>query len=313
MADTVPDISQVPLLEMLINGACSDIVFLPDEDTTIAAQTLTTTTTTTKPTTTSATASTATAKPSTGTCGTVFNPESSLRVINGQRVAVGEYKFLVTLLKNGQVVCTATIIDPTHVMTAAHCTVRSTAQQLSVGIAEHDFTKNDGEKIIQVKTLTQHPRYNDVQLVNDISVLTLSQPITGIKNAEPVCLPVNDQCMNLQGRKCIVAGWGVTSQQGGTNTYPDFPSDASVQAYDGNSCPYRESPPSDKNTQICAAGESDTCEGDSGGPLVCQYGGRWVQCGVTSYGLEECNVKDTQGIYTKVPAYSTWIQSALAK
>ncbi|XP_046585186.1 trypsin 3A1-like [Haliotis rubra] len=153
-----------------------------------------------------------------GACGTVSEAASALRVINGQRVAVGEYKFLVTLLKNDQVVCTATIIDPSHVMTAAHCTIGLKARQLSVGIAEHDITKNDGEKIIKVKTLTQHPRYNDDQLVNDISVLTLAEPITGVKNAEPVCLPVNGQCGNLKGRKCVVAGWGATSQQGGFST-----------------------------------------------------------------------------------------------
>ncbi|XP_046585187.1 thrombin-like enzyme acutin [Haliotis rubra] len=311
MADTVSDINQTPLLEMLINQACSNVVFLPDEFTTQEA----TQTTTTKSTTTSrtATATTTTANPSTRTCGTITEAASSLRVINGQRVAVGEYKFLVTLLKNDQVVCTATIIDPTHVMTAAHCTRRSTAEQLSVGIAEHDITKNDGEKIIKVKTLTQHSGYNHANIVNDISVLTLAEPITGIKNAEPVCLPVDGQCENLNGMQCVVAGWGATSQQGGFSSYPNFPYDATVVTYDGKSCPHRNSAPSDQNTQICAAGESDTCEGDSGGPLVCQYGGRWVQCGVTSYGAEECNAKDTQGIYTKVPAYDAWIKSALAK
>ncbi|XP_067652384.1 thrombin-like enzyme acutin [Haliotis asinina] len=323
LADTVPDINRTPMLKMLIDQACSNIVFLPDEFTTQEATSVTTpaTTPTTTPTTTTksttasgtVTATTTTANPSTRTCGTITEAASSLRVINGQKVAVGEYKFLVTLLKNNQVVCTATITDPTHVMTAAHCTRLSTAQQLSVGIAEHDITKTDGEKIIKVKTLTQHAEYNHNRIVNDISVLTLVEPITGIKNAEPVCLPVNGQCGNLKGRTCVVAGWGAISQQGGFSSYPNVPYDATVVTYDGTRCPHRNSAPSDQKTQICAAGESDTCEGDSGGPLVCQFGGRWVQCGITSYGAEECNTKDTQAIYTKVPAYKAWIQSALAK
>ncbi|XP_071082725.1 chymotrypsin-like protease CTRL-1 [Haliotis cracherodii] len=309
MADAVPDIDQAPLLQLLISQACSGIVILPDQDTTPSTQKPTTTTRTTTTTTT-----TTTAKPSTRTCGTVFSngAATALRVINGEKVAKGEYQFLVSFLYLGEVVCTATIIDPTHVLTAAHCTIGLRARDLSVGIAEHDSTKKDGERIIDVRKVTQHPRYNDNTLVNDIAILTLKTPITGIKNAEPVCLPVNGQCGNLSNRNCVVAGWGAISQQGGSNTYPSSPFDATVQVYDGTACPLQAASPSDKKTQICAVGASDTCEGDSGGPLVCKFGGRWVQCGITSYGTRLCNTKNTQAIYTKVPAYNRWIQSILA-
>ncbi|XP_048259958.1 uncharacterized protein LOC124116280 [Haliotis rufescens] len=161
---------------------------------------------------------TTTKKPSyNGKCGSKFDPTVSrqlrttlvsLRVINGQTVAKGEYKFLATLMRRGGVICTASIIDPTHILTAAHCTEGSTASDLSVGVAEFDITQVDGEKVYQVEKVTNHPQYDSRKVINDISILTLTQPIAGVPNAEPVCLPRWKQCKTISNRKCVVAGWG---------------------------------------------------------------------------------------------------------
>lgn len=57
----------------------------------------------------------------------------------------------------------------------------------------------------------------------------------------------------------------------------------------------------------------DSCRGDSGGPLVCERpGGGWVVYGVTSWG-HACRTQQSPGVYTKVSAFSFWIQKVIGR
>lgn len=57
----------------------------------------------------------------------------------------------------------------------------------------------------------------------------------------------------------------------------------------------------------------DSCRGDSGGPLVCERpGGGWVVYGVTSWG-HACRTQQSPGVYTKVSAFSLWIQKVIGR
>ncbi|XP_063382863.1 serine protease snake-like [Cydia fagiglandana] len=63
-------------------------------------------------------------------------------------------------------------------------------------------------------------------------------------------------------------------------------------------------------TQVCAGklgGGVDTCQGDSGGPLQVRVGSLTSVIGVTSFGFG-CARAGAPGVYTKVAAYSDWIE-----
>ena len=57
----------------------------------------------------------------------------------------------------------------------------------------------------------------------------------------------------------------------------------------------------------------DGCNGDSGGPLVIRYGSGepWHQVGITTFGKTKCGIENVPGVYTKVEAYLSWIESKL--
>uniref|UniRef100_A0A3Q2YH07 trypsin n=1 Tax=Hippocampus comes TaxID=109280 RepID=A0A3Q2YH07_HIPCM len=66
------------------------------------------------------------------------------------------------------------------------------------------------------------------------------------------------------------------------------------------------------NTMLCAgylSGGIDSCQGDSGGPLIYQdrISGRFQLHGITSWG-DGCGEKGKPGVYTRVSAFSDWIQ-----
>ena len=55
----------------------------------------------------------------------------------------------------------------------------------------------------------------------------------------------------------------------------------------------------------------DTCQGDSGGPLMMfSSTNQWILVGLTSYG-EGCARPMSPGVYTRVAAYSDWINSIM--
>ena len=56
----------------------------------------------------------------------------------------------------------------------------------------------------------------------------------------------------------------------------------------------------------------DSCLGDSGGPLVFREKSSepWYQVGIVSYGTQICGIGEP-GVYTKVEAYLSWIESKI--
>jgi secreted trypsin-like serine protease len=69
-----------------------------------------------------------------------------------------------------------------------------------------------------------------------------------------------------------------------------------------------------KNEQICAMSRdtrTDSCRGDSGGPLIRDIGSKWFLFGIVSYGDAVCASSKAAGVYTRVSAYTTWIQQKL--
>uniref|UniRef100_A0A3B4FLN3 Serine protease 56 n=1 Tax=Pundamilia nyererei TaxID=303518 RepID=A0A3B4FLN3_9CICH len=69
------------------------------------------------------------------------------------------------------------------------------------------------------------------------------------------------------------------------------------------------------NTMLCAgylSGGIDSCQGDSGGPLIYQdrISGRFQLHGITSWG-DGCGEKGKPGVYTRVSAFSDWIQAEI--
>ena len=84
--------------------------------------------------------------------------------------------------------CGGSIISDRHILTAAHCTARSSISTLRVLLGEHDTTDSVAD-IRTISAITDHPNYDSNKTVNDISILTLNSPITFSSIMSPVCLP----------------------------------------------------------------------------------------------------------------------------
>ena len=146
-------------------------------------------------------------------------------VVGGQYTGVNEYPWMVKLQlsKWGRTPsqCGGSIISNRHILTAAHCTAGKTVSNIKVILGEHDTTDSVGA-IRTISAITEHPNYalnnDNGQIVNayDVSILTLSSPITFSRTISPVCLPSYDGKL-FEGKLATITGWGRTSW-GGPNT-----------------------------------------------------------------------------------------------
>uniref|UniRef100_A0A1I7UEG4 Neurotrypsin n=1 Tax=Caenorhabditis tropicalis TaxID=1561998 RepID=A0A1I7UEG4_9PELO len=207
--------------------------------------------------------------------------------------------------------CGASILDRTHLITAAHCfeeDERVTSYEMVVG--DWDNNSTDGnEQVFKLQRIHFYPLYKDI-FSHDIAILEIPYPgINFNEYAQPICLPSND-FVYTPGRQCVVSGWGSMGLQ-----YAQRLQAALIPIIDRFDCVNSSQIyTSMSRSAFCAGyleGGIDSCQGDSGGPFACRRDdGAFVLAGVISWG-DGCAQKKQPGIYTMVAPYLSWINAII--
>ena len=193
--------------------------------------------------------------------------------------------------EDGRFRCSATLISPTVLITAAHCTegvLGSVLVTFDSVIAEEppsgfpvaaDPTKGYTDEEIEAAghlsgTAYTHPEYSgftDLANWNDVGVVVLDEPVTGIEPAELAPLGYLDQYSQpaLQGTIFEVVGYGTEVRK--PESGPQKPQPMSYPLIRR----YTTSPGQKLTPQILqlnsnpndVRGGGGTCFGDSGGPV----------------------------------------------
>jgi V8-like Glu-specific endopeptidase len=192
-----------------------------------------------------------------------------------------EFPATGALTRYGSAHCTATLIAPRKVVTAAHCLVGISASSLRFVIGP---SLSSAQANIQVVEIVPHPAYDDSSLVNDIGYATLSADAP----VAPMKLATMDS--SWSGKHLTFVGYGVTSGNGGG---------AGVKR--AVSMPIASVWPTQFSYQTPG---KNTCSGDSGGPAFAQVNGEWRVAGVTSYGDAWCQ---QYGVDTRVDVFAAFL------
>lgn len=224
-------------------------------------------------------------------------------------------------------VCSAVLIRPRVLLTAAHCVADGefsedwvvhvghrnrdgldgvTRRPVSVvyhGLYDRGWHYYDEEQMWQ--PLSGVARDGEYHFEGDIAVVLLDRSVVGV---DPASLPKSVR--HRPAPDWRVYGWGTT----GEDEYTE--SDMLLTAaQDDHTVDYRlqTGAPLERvyaAVRYASSGTSATCWGDSGGPLV---DGRGVLIGLTSWADAESCSEAVPTLFTRVASYLPWIDQAIQK
>jgi MYXO-CTERM domain-containing protein len=174
---------------------------------------------------------------------------------------------VVALVDGSTLVCTATLIAPRLLVTAAHCLPDGATPRVYFGSAP-----GDGGPEIDIATVRRHPTFDAETLDNDIALALLAEDAPA--GATPWPLPAAPLDASAVGATLRLVGFG-RSAAGDGGPPQKRVGTATLTSLDPTTLGFSPSP-------------SQTCEGDSGGPAFATIGGVEAIVGVTSSGDAAC-------------------------
>ena len=233
------------------------------------------------------------------------------RIVGGAEASFNEWPWQVALVYAGKSnfqgqFCGGSLIDSEWVLTAAHCLVDETADNVDIVSGTSDLTS--GGRRSPSAAIFVHRDYDKASMDNDIALIRLRHPASA-PTVDPIW-PDLAQNVAVPGRPATVTGWGNLSSE--SEQWPERLMEVDLPLVSQTACRsgYAGTGNVITDNMFCAGyqqGAADSCQGDSGGPMVIDDGsGRYVQLGVVSWGVG-CAEAGHYGVYTRLEKYGDWI------
>lgn len=227
------------------------------------------------------------------------------RIINGTEVNIEQYPYQLSFRVRRQHICGASIISPTHGLTAAHCISPSHPLEVYSILAGVSKLSNEGDgQQRALSNIIKHPEFDQLTFRNDIAVLWFDQPFEFNGKIAAIDFPsVNDALPKIGS----IVGWGVT-RAGDVKSLSDHLRHVQKSTISNAQCDtmyaniYRI-----KHQMFCSYDEEgyyDACTGDDGGAYA---SGRFIY-GISSWAYR-CAHPRFPRVYTRVSAYIDWIKT----
>ncbi|KAJ8673826.1 hypothetical protein QAD02_005088 [Eretmocerus hayati] len=256
-------------------------------------------------------------------------------LIGGDPAQLNDYPFNAVLKRDSHYVCSGSIINKKHVVSAAHCVINITNMEfedkptyVTVGTNHLHSSSSGGLTVAVEKIFIPSEYFKKIEPyteVGDICVLQLRKRIDfslGNVRLKNLKLPGNGPYVD--GRAIITGfGWDWIDyaedekknriiKAGGSSGILRAAEARVLPKFD---CQCKGCRPFDTDRHLCArisnpslTDRKATCFGDSGAPLV--YGGDTL-IGVLSSGSPVCDETEMSGAYTKVAYYIDFIVKSM--
>lgn len=175
-------------------------------------------------------------------------------------IPLSDAPYQVSLQIKGRHECGGAIISPNFILTAAHCTYKARAREITIRVATETI-ETSGE-VFSVKRVKTHPLFNPFIYNNDFAIIELTSKINlklGVK--EIIEIPAQDDPI-ADGTLTLVSGWGDTKKAGESS---DVLRGVIIPTVNQNKC--KQSYNILTNQMVCAGdfdnGGIDSCQGNT--------------------------------------------------
>lgn len=245
----------------------------------------------------------------------MFIAPQSRAVVGGSPTTIDQARWQALIIVDPENrLCGGAIVDPSWVVTVAHCVSGFGPSQIDVHVGVSTLGERASVNRIPLSEVIVHPSWDSSSFRNDIALLRLSTPVAFDAKVGPIALPiaVDGSAWPPAGTSATISGWGAT-EFGGTPSNQLRSAQVQVIGGPADSVCGRYGDNFDAAVEICAGvpgGGVDSCQGDSGSPLVIDAAGAPVLGGLTSVGFE-CARADYPGLFTRVTSFIPWLQQYL--
>jgi len=241
---------------------------------------------------------------------------SSGRILGGEDAKLGQFPWQASMDDSwyGHI-CGGSIISDRFVVTAAHCADavnnNPSGVTMRVGLVDLGGSSTDAK----VKAIHQHEKWDPSNLINDIAIMELAEPLTFNENIQPLAIGFGVTPSSREF-ECTASGWGATDGNGWF--YPDDLQYIDLTFYSDEKCAGHWNPVGvsySNNSHMCAgkANGDSVCFGDSGGPLVCKSedasDDKYYLFGATSFGNNPCGQVAYPAVWTDLANFKDWIEN----
>jgi hypothetical protein len=234
-------------------------------------------------------------------------------VVGGTATSVQSAPWAVSIrqtTRSGSLLCSGAVLDPLHVLTAAHCVFDlngavAVPSALTVRAGTSNFTSPDAGDAQQergVSSFRVHPSYTWLTFLtpDDVAVLALSAPLDlGTPQVQAAPLP-SGAGFYPDGASVTLAGFGRQSGGGAPDGSLNALSGTVDEQGECGGFSNRVLPYNDAIAFCAAAPAAALCNGDSGAALVTQDAPHTI-VGIASAGATGCT-PGSHALYTNVEA-----------
>ena len=203
-------------------------------------------------------------------------------------------------------VCSGTLVSPTYFLTASHCTSFLEADPRPEYVTFDETDVQGAPTGLIPATAITNPAYKGSGYRDDVSLLRLATPVTGIDPAELPPLGYLDTLGLTQSTRLTTVGYGTREQEVVKGEGPTFPFEGNREYAIGSFNALTKEQL--KMSQNQAHGDGGACYGDSGGPTYLGAGADEgdVVLAVTSTGDGPCYSTNVSG-RTDTPSARTFL------
>lgn len=208
-----------------------------------------------------------------------------------------------------------TVSKQQHASLAACIKAQQIDPVFKVRLGAEDISRGDGVSY-RIDCAVVHPGWNPASFYHDdIALLHFAADTPPARRAPQKIQQVrlHTRAAPDAGTSVTVTGWGKSEAVKGIKPNAVL-MQTELQIHDNGFCAARlKVNPDQVDDKVLCAGAlaQKTCLGDSGGPVVLTEGRPYYLVGIVSWGATTCTGDAAPGVYTRVGAYTAWIDDVL--